>query len=187
MYLSMVHVLAKLIYKYFPLLLLFLIISVPSNALVLDRSVHHLLPFTKWEHLKPCEEVLNVEEELNKALECSNKTFFNKPPYNMTVKTESARCYVVTEASPDLKHGDIFNYLSPNSLHSEKIMGFYDSELDTIFLVDTKDIAEIYRHEMQHYFLQKYLGDGDGGHTLSIWKTCESQYYNPYKDLNETK
>jgi hypothetical protein len=167
--------------KKYLFLIVLSVLGLPINTNYLNRPVHHLLPFTTWNQLKPCEEAFDVQEELKKALECSNKKFFNKDPYKIIIDMKTTACYVITKESPDLKHGDGYNYFSPNILNIERIMGFYDNQLDMMFISDTADIREIYRHEMQHYFLQKVFGDGDAEHKADIWKQCEEQYYNPNK------
>lgn len=148
--------------------------------------IHPLLPFTQWKHLKRCDEVFNMAEELNKALSCANDKVFSQEPYNeILTDFEIPTCYVITTSSPDVHQTPVFNYIAENIFFGGKILGFYTEHDKTMYLVDNFDIKEIYRHEMQHYFLHIKDGSGNGSHDHKMWQVCEPGLYSPSSEAIE--
>lgn len=160
----------------------------------INRSVYgiyFLIPFTDWSQLKPCGEFFDEHEEYEASLSCSNKELFAKAPYNKTITPVLPRCYVITTSSPDVHQTPLFNYVSLTMFTHDGIVGFYDDSDKTVYIVENTDAAMVYRHEVQHYFLDLVEGDGNGKHDHNIWKVCEPPYYEPsdeaYKKAGKEK
>lgn len=181
----------------FFLLLIILFLIAPSSFVdtsslnfqlnvVSTRSFHVLLPLTKKEHLTKCSEVFNEKEIFNESLECSNKVF-SKEPYDKTLDPEDTfknnpECFIVSKDSPDVMNASWGNYINFTLLLQTGIVGFYDDETNTIFLIENYDQRLVYLHELQHFFLQVLVGDGDAPHASPVWKECLPAYFTPSED-----
>jgi hypothetical protein len=130
---------------------------------------------TEWTHLVPCGVYLNELEEMKTALQCVNSKVYkdSKIPENTVIP----RCFVVTAASPDVYSVGGVNFIPLITLFEKgSILGYFDTDTNTVFVVENLDIKKVYRHELQHYFLKLKGGTG-GGHDQDIWKQCEEPYY----------
>lgn len=130
-------------------------------------------PNTKWQHMTPCGVYFDEAEELKKTLECANTKVWKKNP---VPNIKIPRCFVVTAASPDVTNDRGFNVMV--IMNAFMAVGYFDTETDTLFVVENIDAAKIYRHELQHLFLQIQTGNG-GGHDQPVWELCEPPYYMP--------
>lgn len=131
---------------------------------------------TKWDHLVSCGIYFNELEEMKKTLQCANEKVYTNAP--LPTNTQIPRCFVVSTSSPDVYNKRGFNFLPLVSVFgSGAVVGYFDTNTDTVFVVENHDAASIYRHELQHYFLKLKGGTG-GGHHQDIWKLCEPPYYN---------
>jgi hypothetical protein len=141
-----------------------------------NKPIHFFLPFTKQEDLVPCETIINIQREFNKALQCANnKVFYEAPLKEVTPPT----CFIVKKTSPDIHSRGDLNYLNVSFFKTSGIVGFYEERTNTTYLVENIDIDMIYRHEMGHYFLKVATGDGNGAHDHIIWQRCEPPRYSP--------
>lgn len=166
-------------------------LSLPQSAGVtdLDRNyhlafevvypIHYLIPFTEPKHLKPCSEFIDVVGEFEKALECSNREIFSKAPYSKPITPEIPQCYIITKESPDVHQHRVFNYINFSMFTREGIVGFYEDKTKVIYIVENTDAPQVWRHELQHYFLDLVNGDGNGAHDDPIWQVCEEPRYTP--------
>jgi len=96
------------------------------------------------------------------------------------------RCYVLTVNSPDVFWNENgFNffpiYIPTTKLNEYKIrrvVGIYQPPTKTVFIVENFDTEQVYRHELQHYFLHLHDSKSQGmGHHQKIWKECEPPRY----------
>lgn len=159
--------------------ILFFILIFTVNLTVLipsvgqQESVHPLLPFTSQEDIVPCSDYIDLEFEYETSRTCSAKSL--KVDKDSLVKVPE--CYIVLNTSPDV-HSDLeMNYIKELGFFGAAILGFYDIEKEIMFLVNNERVAEIFRHEMQHHYLNGLgITEGDHDHP-SIWKDCESARY----------
>jgi hypothetical protein len=130
---------------------------------------------TTWNHLLPCGVYFNEQEELNKALKCVNKKVYNEE--QISFQTIAPRCFIISASSPDVYSNNGVNFVPLVTFFERgSVLGYFDTDTETLFVVENLDAAAIYRHELQHYFLKLKGGDG-GGHYQDIWKQCEPPYY----------
>ena len=149
-------------------------------------EVHEIMPHTKWGHMKPCSEFMNEQEEFNKALQCANEKAWPDSPLEGKehLPLVPPRCFVVSTASPDVFSADdgSFNFIpliGPFGLEGG-IVGVYQQESMTVYVVENTDMNAVYRHELQHYFLHLHNPETEGGgHDQHIWSVCEPPYYTP--------
>ena len=151
------------------------------------QSIHELFTRSTWNDFEPCGLHFDENKEFNDALQCVNtKVWPNSPIVDETV-THLPRCYVVKSSSIDIySRPDIgYNFVPMFEVTSfgisvGGIVGVYQPETRTVFIVENIDAAMIYRHELQHYFLHAHdPATGGGGHDQDIWKKCEPPYYEP--------
>lgn len=140
-----------------------------------------LLPFTKPEHLRTCEDYFDQAKLFEQTLSCANKSVFKSKPLKSIKIPE---CYVISVNSPDVivSPDGVFNFIGTSILLLNRIVGFYENQAKTLYLVETYDLPLIYRHELQHYFLDLAEGDGNGRHDHAIWDKCEPPYYQPSQE-----
>ena len=149
--------------------------------------IHELFPHSSWNDLEPCGLHFNEQEEFNKALQCVNTKVWPKSPIVKEEFTHIPRCFIVKAHSPDVytspKAG--FNFwpifeVTPVGVQTGAVVGVYQPETRTVYIVENVDAAMVYRHELQHYFLHEHNPEtGGGGHDQKIWKQCEPPYYTP--------
>lgn len=140
--------------------------------------VHEMIPNTKWIHTLPCGQFFNEQAEFEKSKSCANKYYQNDQISNSIIP----RCYVISAASPDVyssESGEIFNFVPVSSSSGiAAVVGVYEPFSRTIFLVENRDLSEVYRHELQHFFLHHMDPQSLGaGHHQEIWTRCEPRYY----------
>ena len=148
------------------------------------QVIHELFPRSNWDDLIPCGARFNEQEEYNKALQCVNDKVF---PDNKIKETTIPRCFILKAKAPDVYFQDSegFNFIpivSPLGIGA--VVGVYQPETKTVFLVENIDAKLIYRHELQHYFLDIHVeGSDGGGHYQEIWRQCEPPYYDPSEEV----
>lgn len=142
-------------------------------------TIHFLLPFSEWHDLRPCSEDMELVKEFETSLECSNREIFSKAPYNQEIHPAIPSCWIVKVTSPDVHQTKVFNYLNISMFTRDGIVGFYEDYNKTIYIVENTDAPHVWRHELQHYFLDLVTGDGNGNHDHDIWKKCLPRYYSP--------
>lgn len=150
------------------------------------QIIHELFPKSNWDDLTPCGAYFNEQEEYNKALQCVNEKVY--PDNHISNKT-IPRCFVVKSTSPDVyfKENMGFNFIpiiSPYGIGA--VVGVYQPETKTVFLIENVDVKNIYRHELQHFFLHIHVeGSDGGGHNQEIWNKCEPPYYEPSDEVRK--
>lgn len=159
-----------------------------------DRSaIHELFPNSTWNDLEPCGLHFDEQKEFNTALQCVNKKVWPESPIVKEEFTHIPRCFIVKAKSPDVytspKAG--FNFwpifdITPQGIAAGAVVGVYQPETRTVFIVENVDAAMVYRHELQHYFLHIHNPEtGGGGHFQEIWKQCEPPYYTPSAEVKK--
>ena len=100
------------------------------------------------------------------------------PDDQISMETIPPRCFIISASSPDVYSKDSVNFIPLFSIFGRgAILGYFNTETETLFVVENLDAAAVYRHELQHYFL-KLKGGAGGGHHQDIWKQCDPPYYN---------
>lgn len=153
-----------------------------------DRQlIHELFPRSTWNDFEPCGLHFDEQKEFNAALQCVNEHVWSKTPITDDTVTHLPRCFIVKANSIDIySRPDIgFNFVpeffaTPAGIQVGAIVGVYQPETRTVFIVENVDAPMIYRHELQHYFLHAHNPEtGGGGHDQEIWQKCEPPYYTP--------
>lgn len=150
----------------------------PVIGIVDEQKIDRILPNTRWGHLTPCSKWFNEYVEFNKVIQCVNsKLFKNDPILDLALP----RCYVISVNSMDVFASDDkkYNFLVyTNGLNYTAMVGFYQEDTNTIFIVENVDTATVYRHEVQHFILDVHTKIGsDINHSHDIWKYCEANSY----------
>lgn len=144
---------------------------------------------TGWDHVKPCGAFFQEKSEFDKAKTCSNAAFqkeLNKTiPENLVIP----RCFVISKASPQVSYSPLYKMnavLLRNFIQMFAIVGLYEPESHTIFLVENYDLTKIYRHELQHYF-QHIVEPAliERNHEGLVWDVCEPRTYTPSEQQKE--
>lgn len=151
-----------------------------SNNLPRMSRIHYLMPFTKWEHLKPCGSYINEQEQFDQVLECTNRKF------HKNLKTTLPRCFVVTTDSPDVIIEPNVNFIPLGIFNMSGFVGLYEPKDKTVYLIENSrfDNLDTYRHELLHYYLDLSEGDGNASHDHDIWNKCwKEQKYTKFKHL----
>lgn len=145
-------------------------------------QIHELFPNATWDDLEPCGKYFNEREEMNKALQCVNTKVWSQTPINPE-GLNPPRCFIVKANSPHVFSSDKmgFNFIPVfDGLRMGGVVGVYQPETHTVFVVENIDAAMIYRHELQHFFLHIHDPETEGGgHHQNIWRQCELPYYEP--------
>lgn len=137
------------------------------------------IPNTRWSHLAPCGVLFDEQEEFQKAKSCVNTFVWPESPIDEEL---IPRCFIVTTSSPDVHSTPTgFNGIIVRTLGGYgAIVGFYQPETKTIFIIENIDADQVYRHELQHFFLHLHDPESQGlGHFQDIWQQCEPPYYSP--------
>lgn len=187
---SAIQVFLKTVAIFLPSFLVFLVLTQPNIwanhgnpvfSVVADNPVHEILPNTTWEHLKPCGIYFNEKEEFDRALQCVNERVWPESP--VSEETTIPRCFIVSTSSPDVMRfpDHPFNAIPIITIFGAGlVVGVYQPETHTVFVVENEDAAATYRHELQHLFLHIHDPEtGGGGHHQPIWEKCEPPYYEP--------
>lgn len=145
-------------------------------------QVHEIIPNTKWNHIRPCGEFFDEDREYKKALQCVNEKVWKDSPLSEDrEELNIPRCFIISTSSPDVfgGNGGEFNFVPIMSIFGPAaVVGVYEPETNSVFVVENVDAPDVYRHELQHYFLHKHNPEtGGGGHHQEIWKQCEPPYY----------
>lgn len=173
-----------------PSVLVFLALSTslygdrPTSSLTAVRHevIHELFPNSSWNDLAPCGLYFNEQEEFRTARSCVNKNVWEERPLTSNEKDfPIPRCYILKAHSPNILSKDGINFLpifDPSGVGA--VVGVYQPETRTVFVVENVDAPMVYRHELQHYFLHEHdpITEG-GGHDQEIWSKCEPPYYTP--------
>jgi hypothetical protein len=192
-----IHITSSVLFCVFAGIFVFASIVAPPIALLRGESlaaqatdatiIHELFPRSSWNDLEPCGLHFNEQEEFNKALQCVNTNVWPDSPIVKEEFTHIPRCFIVKAHSPDVytspKAG--FNFWpmfepTPMGIAVGAVVGVYQPETRTVYIVENIDAAMVYRHELQHYFLHEHDPEtGGGGHHQKIWEKCEPPYYTP--------
>lgn len=150
------------------------------------QIIHPFILNTKWSHLRPCSVDLDELKEFRKSLACWNSVYPENKLFEDYTEIEVAlpRCYIITTASPDIYSGKTLRFNFIHGLLVQFTLGFYDFRYKTIYVVENIDSDIIYRHELQHYFLDFMEKRGGSGHDQEIWKKCEEATYSPTDESN---
>lgn len=154
--------------------------------------IHELIPNSSWNDLEPCGNYFDEKEEFRKAISCVNEKVWPDSKLNTNeLEFPIPRCFIVKAHGPNVlsKNGINFVPIFDPLMGANAIVGVYQPETRTVFVVENIDAAMVYRHELQHYFLHEHNPEtGGGGHDQSIWQKCEPPYYEPSdkaKSLNQ--
>lgn len=156
-------------------------IPTPS-PIVGSKQIHEIIPHTRWSHLRPCGAYLDEQEEFAAARQCVNSKvpLFKKKPVPQTALVP--RCFVITTDSPNVLQGPSHNAIPIIDIFRGRmggILGFYDSSTQTVYVVENVDVAQIYRHELQHHF--QHITGHTVNHEGEVWNKCEPPLYEPSK------
>lgn len=149
--------------------------------------IHELFPHASWNDLEPCGQHFDEQKEFEKALQCANNNVWPETPIKDPVHTHIPRCYVVKAHSPDVytKPELGFNFVpifevGPEGIEVGAVVGVYQPETRTVYIIENIDAPSVYRHELQHYFLHAHdPATEGGGHNQLIWEKCEAPFYEP--------
>lgn len=170
-------------FKIFNIIAIYFNLSYAVNAepLQLHNQIHPLLPLTTKEQVADCSKYFNLEKEYTNALSCANSIVFSKEPYNIILTIKPPECKLITIKSKDIIYDEEeeYFYIPYGLFRPSKIVGFY--EKGTVYIVENKDAHLVYSHEVNHYFLEYLIGNGDSLHLNKIWYTCQTPYYTPPK------
>lgn len=156
--------------------------GVPALGSSEHTAIHELFPQSSWNDLVPCGQYFNEPEEFRVARSCVNqKVWSDRPLSENELDFPIPRCYVIKSQSPNVLSKDGINFLpifDADGLGA--VVGVYQPETRTVFVVENIDAAQVYRHELQHYFLHEHDPETTGGgHDQKIWEKCEPPYYEP--------
>lgn len=185
---SSLRLLSKIFFLLLPTILVIQLITsgslqIPSGFRVKRTAqhplIHPIIPNTRWEHLKPCGIMFNEQKEFDAARQCVNDNVWPLNPISSELLPP--RCFIVSVESPDVFGIPAFNFIPLVDITGTgAIVGVYQPETHTVFVVENVDAAMVYRHELQHYFLHVHdPSSGGRGHFQSIWKRCEPGFYTP--------
>lgn len=188
--LDSVFVCCKLLSLVLPSVLVYMVLSQPQ--IIMNRSeklivaahsdkIHEIIPNTRWSDLKPCGQFFDEQAEYEKAIQCVNEKVWSKRPVH---PVNIPRCFIVSSSSPDVfaDNSGTFNaiLIADGFGRIGSVLGVYQPETRTVFVVENVDSAKVYRHELQHYFLHNHDPETEGGgHDQKIWQHCEEPYYTP--------
>lgn len=156
--------------------------GVPTLGASRHEVIHELFPNSSWNDLSPCGLYFDEHEEFVKARSCVNDKVW--PESKLTTNEKDfpiPRCYVVKAQSPNVLSKDGINFLPIfDVIGVGAVVGVYQPETRTVYVVENVDAPLVYRHELQHYFLHKHdPATEGGGHDQNIWQMCEPPYYTP--------
>ena len=156
--------------------------GVPAMGKIQHTEIHQLFPQSSWNDLVPCGQYFDEQEEFRKARSCVNQNVWSDRPLTENeLDFPIPRCYVVKAQSPNVLSKDGVNFLPVFDYSGfGAVVGVYQPETRTVFVVENIDAPEVYRHELQHYFLHEHDPETQGGgHDQLIWEKCEPPYYEP--------
>jgi hypothetical protein len=142
------------------------------------NRVANEIPNTTWSQLRACGAYFDENEEYTRAFKCASPVLKEEYDKELSMSLNPPRCFVIPWDAPDVQF--VLTYKTNAIIHVMFgeiyiILGFYLNSSDTIFLVENYDIAEIYRHELQHYFIDSLNLDRklNNEHAGTIWEKCE--------------
>lgn len=156
--------------------------GVPAISKVEHTAIHELFPQSSWNDLVPCGQYFDEQEEFRVARSCVNKEVWSDRPLSEDeLEYPIPRCYIVRAQSPNVLSKDGVNFLPVlDEQGLGAVVGVYQPETRTVFVVENIDAPAVYRHELQHYFLHEHDPETQGGgHDQLIWEKCEPPFYEP--------
>jgi len=156
--------------------------GVPIVSRIDHAAIHELIPNSSWNDLEPCGKYFDEQEQFRKARSCVNKEVWSESPLTENeLEFPIPRCFIIKAQSPNILSKDGINFIPIFDQDGVgAIVGVYQPETRTVFVVENIDAPEVYRHELQHYFLHEHDPETEGGgHDQAIWQRCEPPYYEP--------
>lgn len=156
--------------------------GVPSIGRTDHAAIHELIPNSSWNDLEPCGKYFDEQEEFRKARSCVNQKVWSDTPLTENeLDFPIPRCFIVKAQSPNVLSKDGINFVPIFDYQGlGAVVGVYQPETRTVFVVENIDAPDVYRHELQHYFLHEHDPETQGGgHDQPIWEKCEPPYYEP--------
>jgi hypothetical protein len=190
---SLIRVTTKIFFAVLPSLLVFAVLTQPEIMMnrgvsVVSRAdhaqIHELFPNSSWNDLEPCGKYFDEQEEFRKARQCVNDNVWSERQLSSNeLDFPIPRCYIVKAHGPNVLSKDGINFIPIfDGMGVGAVVGVYQPETHTVYVVENVDAPMIYRHELQHYFLHEHDPEtAGGGHHQPIWQKCEPPYYNPSK------
>lgn len=143
-------------------------------GVILGGIRQELIPLTLPKHLVPCDRAIDTASEFKRALDCSKGAIPGLPS-----DLAPPSCFLISASSPDVYRApEGFNFITTGIDMRFQVVGFYDRESRTVYVVENQEAPQIFRHELQHYFLDA-VGLVDLGHKHEVFNTCEPAYFTP--------
>ena len=199
-FITLLRITSNLFFAVLPSILVFFALTQP--AVMMNRGVpvvgksdfhaiHELFPNSSWNDLEPCGKHFDETEEFRKARSCVNEKVWPESKLNENeLEFPIPRCFIVKAQGPNVMSRNGVNFLpiiDPMGIGA--IVGVYQPETRTVFVVENIDAPLVYRHELHHYFLHEHDPETQGGgHDQTIWERCEPPFYTPsdkVKQLSE--
>jgi hypothetical protein len=157
--------------------------------------IHELLAKTEWKHLEPCGAHFNERKNFEESLSCTNKALKETGVEEVSRNVSIPTCYVITSRSPDVVRAGlvnlaIFSWATPTGrIAIGAVLGFFIPDSEHIFVVENIDVEEIYRHELQHYFLKiagvEQTDKPETIHSHHTYDVCEARTYTKSSKVKE--
>lgn len=188
---SLIRVTVKLFFAVLPSVLVFAVLTQPDIMMnrgvsIIGRTdhaqIHELFPNSSWNDLEPCGKFFDEQEEFRKARQCVNDNVWpDRQLSTNELDFPIPRCYIVKAHGPNVLSKDGINFIPIfDGGGIGAVVGVYQPETHTVYVVENVDAKMIYRHELQHYFLHEHDPEtSGGGHDQTIWQKCEPPYYTP--------
>lgn len=192
---SLIRITAKLFFAVLPSVLVFAVLTQPEIMMnrgvsviskVDHAQIHELFPNSSWNDLEPCGKYFDETEEFRKARQCVNDNVWPDRTLDTNeLEFPIPRCFIVKAHGPNVLSKDNINFIPIfDGLGVGAVVGVYQPETRTVYVVENVDAPMIYRHELQHYFLHEHDPETTGGgHHQTIWQKCEPPYYEPSKKV----
>lgn len=189
---ALLRITSKLFFAALPAILVLCVLTQPQ--ILMNRGVpvvgktdhaqiHELFPNSSWNDLEPCGNYFDELEEFRKARSCVNEKVWPESKLDTNeLEFPIPRCFIVKSHGPNVlsKNGINFLPVIDPLMGIGAVVGVYQPETRTVYVVENIDAAMIYRHELQHYFLHEHDPETTGaGHDQQIWQSCEPPYYTP--------
>lgn len=189
---ALLRITAKVFFAVLPSVLVFSVLMQPQ--ILMNRGVpvigktdhaqiHELFPNSSWNDLEPCGKYFDETEEFRKARSCVNDNVWPDTPLDTNeLEYPIPRCFIVKAQGPNIisKEGINFIPVFDPLMGVGAVVGVYQPETRTVYVVENVDAPMIYRHELQHYFLHEHDPETTGGgHHQPIWQKCEPPFYDP--------
>lgn len=190
---SLIRVSVKIFFAVLPSVLVLAVLTQPEILMnrgvsVISKTdhaaIHELFPNSSWNDLEPCGKYFDELEEFRKARQCVNDNVWSDRKLTSNeLDFPIPRCYIVKAHGPNVLSKDGINFIPVFDVTGVgAVVGVYQPETHTVYVVENVDAPMIYRHELQHYFLHEHDPEtSGGGHHQTIWQKCEPPYYTPSK------